>query len=213
MKRVATLVFAVCVAVGAIIIIHPARKNGTAEAVPAGKTYNVRILRDSWGVPHIFGQTDADVAYGLAYAHAEDDFRTIQDALLAARGQLASVYGRKSAPVDYMVHLLRVWDVVNAKYETDLSPETRTLCEAYAAGLTRYAAKSFRRRENPACSQLASAMERARRVVRGSSAQRRRMGHGWRSLPRGAHNSPWPQPKPRLGAHREQARPYRRLPP
>ena len=32
------------------------------------------ILRDSWGVPHIFGRTDADVAYGLAYAHAKDDF-------------------------------------------------------------------------------------------------------------------------------------------
>ncbi len=55
--------------------------------------YDVRILRDSWGVPHIFGVTDADVAYGLAYAHAEDDFETIQKSMLAGRGRLAAVFG------------------------------------------------------------------------------------------------------------------------
>ncbi|UCD56673.1 MAG: acylase [Candidatus Hydrogenedentota bacterium] len=110
------------------------------SSLSAVRHYNVRILRDSWGVPHVFGVTDADVAYGLAYAHAEDDFATIQDALLAARGMLASVYGRKAAPNDYMVHLLRVWDVVEAKYETDLGPEIRAVCDAYAAGMNHYAA-------------------------------------------------------------------------
>ncbi|MFQ5865567.1 MAG: acylase [bacterium] len=102
--------------------------------------YDARILRDSWGVPHIFGVTDADVAYGLAYAHAEDDFATIQKSLLAARGRLAAVFGRKAVPNDYMVQLLRIWDVVNAKYDSDLSPETRAVCEGYAAGLNHYAA-------------------------------------------------------------------------
>ena len=86
---------------------------------PGGATdarqYDVRILRDTWGVPHIFGKTDADTAYGLAYAHSEDDFETIQSVILAARGNLASVYGRNSAPVDFMVSLLRVWDTVNAR--------------------------------------------------------------------------------------------------
>ncbi len=100
----------------------------------------MRILRDTWGVPHIFGHTDADVAYGLAYAHAEDDFATIQGALLAARGRLATVYGRKGAPNDYMVQLLRVWDVVESGYMTALRPETRAICEAYAEGVNHYAA-------------------------------------------------------------------------
>jgi penicillin amidase/acyl-homoserine-lactone acylase len=90
-------------------------------------------------VPHIFGKTDADAAYGLAYAHAEDDFGTIQDTLLASRGKLAAVYGKSAAPVDYMVHLLRIWDAVDEKYESDLSPETRAICEAAAAGFNRYA--------------------------------------------------------------------------
>jgi len=42
----------------------------------------IDIVRDAWGVPHIFAKTDADVAYGLAWAHAEDDFKTIQQGFL-----------------------------------------------------------------------------------------------------------------------------------
>jgi len=112
-----------------------------AGLAQAGAGHRVRILRDTWGVPHVFGHTDADVAFGLAYAHAEDDFATIQGALLAARGRLASVYGRSAAPNDYMVRLMRVWDAVDAGYERDLRPETRALCEAYAEGLNRYAGR------------------------------------------------------------------------
>jgi acyl-homoserine-lactone acylase len=110
-----------------------------AHLATVGDQYDVRILRDSWGVPHVFGATDADVAYGLAYAHAEDDFLTIQQSLLAARGDLAAVYGPDLAPADYMVHLLRIWDTVEETYET-MRPETRALLEAYADGLNHYAA-------------------------------------------------------------------------
>jgi acyl-homoserine lactone acylase PvdQ len=53
----------------------------------------VRVIRDSWGIAHIFAKTDAEVAFGLAYAHAQDDFTTIQKALLAARGQLSTIEG------------------------------------------------------------------------------------------------------------------------
>ena len=101
--------------------------------------YQVRILRDTWGVPHIFGKTDADVAYGLAYAHADDDFETIQKNLLASRGKLAAVFDKDLAPNDYMVQLFKIWDVVNSSYKSDLSKETRAICEAYAAGLNQYA--------------------------------------------------------------------------
>lgn len=101
--------------------------------------YDVRILRDTWGVPHIFGKTDADAAYGLAFAHSEDDFATIQETLLLTRGILASFQGTQAAPMDFAVHLLRVWDFVNEKYESDLSPEVRAICEAYADGVNHYA--------------------------------------------------------------------------
>lgn len=103
-------------------------------------SYDVRILRDTWGVPHIFGAKNTDAAFGLAYAHAEDDFKTIQLILLAVSGRLASVLGKEGAGNDYLVHLIRLWDTINAKYETDLSPGTRALCEAYADGINYYAA-------------------------------------------------------------------------
>ena len=50
---------------------------------------DVEIVRDNYGVPHIYGKTDADVAYGLAWAHSEDDFKTIQEAYLAGNGLLS----------------------------------------------------------------------------------------------------------------------------
>lgn len=106
----------------------------------AGDDYDVTILRDTWGVPHIFGVTDPDAAYGLAYAHAEDDFLTIQQSLLAARGDLATVYGRDAAPNDYLVDLVRLWETVDREYERSLSPEVRDVVEAYADGLNHYAA-------------------------------------------------------------------------
>ena len=54
---------------------------------------NKVILRDNWGVPHVYGKTDSDAAYALAYANSEDDFVTIQNTVLKSRGKYASVYG------------------------------------------------------------------------------------------------------------------------
>src|SRR4051812_38986116 len=47
------------------------------------------IVRDTYGVPHLFGERDADAAFALAYANAEDDFPTIELSLAAGRGQLS----------------------------------------------------------------------------------------------------------------------------
>ena len=102
--------------------------------------YNVTIYRDTWGVPHIFGEKDEDTAYGLAYAHSEDDFKTIQDIMLALKGQLALEYGKKAAANDYMVQLLKIWEVVDSNYSTQLSKEIQDVCEGYADGLNHYAA-------------------------------------------------------------------------
>lgn len=138
------LSIAVLLACAAAYIFWPA---GVWPFVPhldyladAGDPYDARILRDTYGVPHIFGQTDADAAYGLAYAHAEDDFLTIQQTLLAARGKLGTVYGRDAAPNDYMVQLFRIWDVIDANYDTGLQPQTKAILDGYAAGINQYAA-------------------------------------------------------------------------
>ncbi len=80
-------------AVGVLVYVLLSQPSLPPDLIPPEGRYDVRILRDTWGVPHIFGRTDADVAYGLADAHAEDDFATLQGALLAACGELAAVYG------------------------------------------------------------------------------------------------------------------------
>ncbi len=92
-------------------------------------SYDVTIYRDTWGVPHIYGTTDADVAFGLAYAHAEDDLENIELSLIAARGIMASRGGLAHLPVDFLVKLFRLKETVEEKYEKDLSPEVRRLCE------------------------------------------------------------------------------------
>ena len=58
---------------------------------------SIDIVRDSFGVPHIFANTDAEVAYGLAYAHAEDDFKTIQLGFLSGKSMLR--FFRKSLEI------------------------------------------------------------------------------------------------------------------
>jgi acyl-homoserine-lactone acylase len=100
----------------------------------------IDIIRDAYGVPHIFGKTDPEVAYGLAWAHAEDDFATIQQSLMAGKAMLAQYQGKKGASIDYIIHLLRIPELVEAKYETDLSSDYKKLLEGYCAGLNAFAA-------------------------------------------------------------------------
>ena len=112
-----------------------------AALIAKAQHYDARIERDAFGVPHIFGKRDADVAFGLGYAHAEDDFATIQTVALATRGTLAARDGQSAAVTDYLVHLLHVWETVNARYDKDLPDSLKAVLEAYADGVNDYAAR------------------------------------------------------------------------
>src|SRR5258708_12364704 len=114
----------------------PARARLVAQAA----RYHARIQRDHYGVPHISGPTEPDVAFGLAFAHSEDDFATIQEGALIARGQLASVNGAKAAVTDYLIRLLKVRETVASHYDTALPADARAVLNAYADGVNYYAA-------------------------------------------------------------------------
>lgn len=101
--------------------------------------YDVRILRDTYGVPHIFGKRDVDTAFGLAFANSEDDWVNMQDALLVTRGQMAAVHGKGFAEYDYILQAFRVREFVKEKYDT-IAPDVRAIIEAYADGATYVAA-------------------------------------------------------------------------
>ena len=109
-------------------------------ALARADAYDVVINRDKWGVPHVYGETDAAAAFGFAVAQAEDDWKNIDESILLYRGQRASRVGQEGAVTDYLVQLLRVWPTVTARYETDLSQETRAYLEAFADGINYWAA-------------------------------------------------------------------------
>ena len=99
---------------------------------------DVEIVRDSYGVPHIYGKTDADVAYGLAWAHSEDDFKTIQEAYLAGNGLLSKHLGLKGAPADFIGQLIRSDYVVDSLFNT-IDKKFMKVAEAYAQGINKFA--------------------------------------------------------------------------
>src|ERR1700754_2219938 len=74
---------------------------------------HITIARDSFGVPHIFAPTDPEVAYGLAWAEAEDDFSTLQLVMLLGEGRLGSAIGKKGAAADYTLGLLRCREMID----------------------------------------------------------------------------------------------------
>jgi acyl-homoserine-lactone acylase len=100
----------------------------------------IEIVRDSFGVPHIFAKTDAEVAYGLAWANAEDDFKSMQEVILPAKGLMGRVQGKQGAAGDYAFALFRCKEVTEERWNT-LSPEFLKLIEGYLQGLNDYASK------------------------------------------------------------------------
>lgn len=101
---------------------------------------SIEIIRDKWGVPHIYSPTDAGVGYGLAWAHAEDDFKTIQLTMLAGKQRLGEYLGKDGAAIDYVVALLKCRDLARSEIPRFSEPY-RKVIKAYMDGLNAYAAK------------------------------------------------------------------------
>jgi acyl-homoserine-lactone acylase len=101
---------------------------------------HITIIRDSWGVPHIFGKTDADAAYGLAWANAEDDFFTMQELIVAAKGMSGKMMGVEGAQRDFFNHAIGSKKVVEELFHTVPDDFLRYL-EGYTQGANAFAAK------------------------------------------------------------------------
>lgn len=99
----------------------------------------ISIVRDEWGVPHIFAATDAEVAYGLAWANAEDDFPTMQELILAGKGMAGRGMGKNGAKRDFITHLAGIEELVESHYETDISDDFKKYLDGYCQGLNAYA--------------------------------------------------------------------------
>ncbi len=124
----------------AVYLRTPSGPHYSADSArQAAKAYDSRIIRDGYGVPHIFGARDSDVVFGFGYAHAEDDWATIQDTLIAARGKSAEYKGKTVAPMDYLFDLFKIEQTVAKNYDKQVSRQAQDVARAYAAAMNLYA--------------------------------------------------------------------------
>jgi len=86
MKKIAFLLAILCISGVRAADEHDARA-WQQEA------QNVTIVRDTWGIPHVYGRTDADAVFGVMYAQAEDDFNRVETNYLNSMGRLAEAEG------------------------------------------------------------------------------------------------------------------------
>ncbi|WP_394340635.1 acylase [Maribacter algicola] len=97
----------------------------------------IEIIRDDFGVPHIYGRTDADAVFGLLYAQCEDDFNRVEQNYIWATGRLAEVEGEEAIYSDLRAKLFMTEEEAKANYEK--SPEwLKELCDAFADGINYY---------------------------------------------------------------------------
>ncbi|MEM6270024.1 MAG: penicillin acylase family protein [Bacteroidota bacterium] len=100
---------------------------------------NIEIVRDSFGVPHIFSETDAEAVYGIGWAQCEDNFHLMQDNFSFVRNRAGRLMGKDGATLDFLYQLFGVEDFVERRYAKDISPEIERLLQAYSDAVNRYA--------------------------------------------------------------------------
>ncbi|HEV2991943.1 MAG TPA: acylase [Candidatus Angelobacter sp.] len=101
---------------------------------------NVTIIRDNWGIAHVYGKTDADAVFGMIYAQAEDDFNRVETNYINAMGRLAEAEGESKIYQDLRMKLFIDPEMLKQQYAE--SPAwLKTLMDAFADGLNYYLAK------------------------------------------------------------------------
>jgi acyl-homoserine-lactone acylase len=139
-----------CVVPGALLSAQAAQAVASTDAATGAFTsfdlarmkagaQRVTILRDKWGIPHVFGKSDADAVFGMVFAQAEDDFNRVELNYINAMGRLAEVEGEKEIWRDLRMKLYIDPADMQAKYAA--SPAwLKKLMNAWADGLNWYLA-------------------------------------------------------------------------
>ncbi len=97
----------------------------------------VTIVRDNWGIPHIYGKSDADAVFGLLYAQCEDDFKRVEMNYIEKLGRMSEVKGESSLQDDLYIKL--IIDSAEAVADYKKSPLwLQKLLNAYADGINYY---------------------------------------------------------------------------
>ena len=110
------------------------------EAFPKINPADVTIVRDSFGIPHIFAKTDAEVAYGLAWANAEDAFSETQNLVYVGKEMMGRANGIDGAGADFFIHAIGARQLVMEHFDKDLSPAFKKYLDGFVQGINAYAA-------------------------------------------------------------------------
>ncbi len=102
---------------------------------------SVTIYRDSFGVPHIFGKTDAGVVFGLMYAQCEDNFWQLETDLIRSTGRSAEIDGEGGLRSDLAYRAFEIEKLSKAEYQR-LPARAKALCDAFAAGVNYFIARN-----------------------------------------------------------------------
>ena len=120
-----------------VFFLSCAPKKATEQERWENHAKNTEIIRDDFGVPHIYGKTDADAVFGLLYAQCEDDFNRVERNYIWAIGRLAEIEGEKSLYSDLRAKLYMTEN--EAKENFNQAPEwLQKLCIAFADGVNFY---------------------------------------------------------------------------
>ena len=113
-----------------------AQQTSTTSPAPA-VSQRATITRDTWGIPHVSGKTDADAVFGVMYAQAEDDFNRVETNMLTQLGRVAEVEGEPAIYRDLRARLYADPEKLKSLY--DQSPASlKALMDAWADGLNFY---------------------------------------------------------------------------
>lgn len=105
------------------------------------QSQQVTIIRDNWGIPHIYGKTDADAVFGLLYAQCEDDFKRVEMNYIEKLGRMAEVKGESELYNDLLIRM--IIDSDDAVKDYNNSPAwLKKLCNAFADGINYYLYKN-----------------------------------------------------------------------
>ena len=124
------------ITIGMSISFGCKQADSSSKELTLWKTFaqNVEIIRDDYGVPHIYGKSDADAIFGLMYAQCEDDFPRVERNYIWAIGRLAEVEGESALYSDLRAKLFMTKEEAIQEYEQ--SPQwLKELCVAWAAGI------------------------------------------------------------------------------
>jgi acyl-homoserine-lactone acylase len=125
-----------------LLLLFPfslAAQNFSATEIAAyqKQAKQVTIIRDNWGIPHVYGKTDADAVFGLLYAQCEDDFKRVELNYIEKLGRLSEINGEKDLFNDLQIRLLIDTAEAIADYQS-AQPWLKSLLNAQAAAINFY---------------------------------------------------------------------------